>query len=76
MLRDAQLEVIGDVCADEITLQLSAWLFAHHPHEPLRRARALLSAPRAAPNDVAQRLQSLYGIDRSAADALVTAAAR
>jgi len=74
MLRDAQLEVIGDVCADEITRQLSGWLFSHHPREPLRRARALLRAPGATPNDVAQVLQSLYGLDRSAADALVTAA--
>lgn len=74
MLRDAQLEVIGDVCADDVTRQLSAWLFSHHPHEPLRRARALLSARGATPNDVAQRLQSLYGIDRRAADALVATA--
>ncbi len=76
MLRDAQLEVIGDVCANAITRQLSTWLFSHHPHQPLRRARALLDARGATPSDVAQLLQSLYGLDSSAADALVARAIR
>jgi diaminohydroxyphosphoribosylaminopyrimidine deaminase/5-amino-6-(5-phosphoribosylamino)uracil reductase len=41
ILREGGLEVIEGVCAREITQQLAPWIFEHHPHEPLRRARAL-----------------------------------
>lgn len=39
ILRDAGIEVTGDVCAREIARQLAPWIFAFHPHEPKRRAK-------------------------------------
>lgn len=76
MLRDQGVEVVADVCADAITRQLSPWLFRYHPHEPLRRARALLSERGAAARaDVIERLRTLYDIDEPTADALVERAA-
>ena len=74
MLRAAGLEVTEDVCTREITLQLADWLFTHHPHEPLRRARALLAATDGARREVVAVLQTLYGLDAEAAERLVTQA--
>ena len=74
MLRDAGLDVTEDVCAREITLQLTDWLFTHHPHEPLRKARALLAATDGARREVVGALQTLYGLDTEAAERLVTQA--
>jgi diaminohydroxyphosphoribosylaminopyrimidine deaminase/5-amino-6-(5-phosphoribosylamino)uracil reductase len=74
MLRDAGVEVLDGVCAAEITRQLAAWLFLHHPHEPLRRARALLSASDGARGEVVLTLQRLYGLDGGAAEELAARA--
>lgn len=41
IVRDAGIEVIEDVCEQEIRRQLAPWILHYHPHEPLRRARAL-----------------------------------
>lgn len=41
ILRDAGVEVIEGVCEREVRRQLGTWVLAFHPHEPLRRARAL-----------------------------------
>ena len=74
MLREAGLEVVDAVCADEVTRQLSDWLFVHHPHEPLRRARAVLAAKRGAVDDAARELQRVYGLDLDAARRLAARA--
>jgi diaminohydroxyphosphoribosylaminopyrimidine deaminase/5-amino-6-(5-phosphoribosylamino)uracil reductase len=41
ILQRAGIEVVEGVCEDEVRKQLGAWVFAHHPHEPKRRALAL-----------------------------------
>lgn len=32
ILRDAGVEVLGDVCGDEVAAQLAPWIAAYHPH--------------------------------------------
>jgi diaminohydroxyphosphoribosylaminopyrimidine deaminase / 5-amino-6-(5-phosphoribosylamino)uracil reductase len=40
MLRAGGVEVVPDVCEDEIRRQLGSWIFRYHPHEPRRRLAA------------------------------------
>jgi diaminohydroxyphosphoribosylaminopyrimidine deaminase/5-amino-6-(5-phosphoribosylamino)uracil reductase len=61
ILREAGVEVIEGVCEDEVRRQLGAWVFAHHPHEPLRRAAAMSST--ASVEEVARRIAEAYGVD-------------
>jgi diaminohydroxyphosphoribosylaminopyrimidine deaminase/5-amino-6-(5-phosphoribosylamino)uracil reductase len=61
-LRDAGVEVIEGVGARAITLQLADWIFRHHPHEPLRRASALMLAPGGTREDTIRRLCEYYGL--------------
>jgi diaminohydroxyphosphoribosylaminopyrimidine deaminase/5-amino-6-(5-phosphoribosylamino)uracil reductase len=44
ILRDAGVEVIEGVCEGEVRRQLGSWVLHYHPHDPLRRARALAAA--------------------------------
>jgi diaminohydroxyphosphoribosylaminopyrimidine deaminase/5-amino-6-(5-phosphoribosylamino)uracil reductase len=74
ILRDAGVEVLEDVCADAITTQLAPWLLHYHPHEPRRRARALLAASEGDVHAVIARISELYGLDESAAAALLDSA--
>lgn len=62
-LQDAGVEVIEGVAAHEITLQLADWIFRHHPHEPLRRASALMLAPGGSRAETIRRLCEYYGLD-------------
>ncbi len=57
ILRDAGIEVIEGPCEDEVRRQLGSWVFAHHPHEPRRRAATL------SPADRETSLANTYGID-------------
>jgi diaminohydroxyphosphoribosylaminopyrimidine deaminase/5-amino-6-(5-phosphoribosylamino)uracil reductase len=61
-LKDAGVEVIEGVCAREITLQLADWIFRHHPHEPLRRASALMLAPGGTREATIRALSEYYGL--------------
>jgi diaminohydroxyphosphoribosylaminopyrimidine deaminase/5-amino-6-(5-phosphoribosylamino)uracil reductase len=61
-LRDAGVEVIEGICAHEITLQLADWIFRHHPHEPLRRASALMLAPGGSHEETVRKLCGYYGL--------------
>lgn len=72
ILRDAGITVVPDVCADEITRQLAPWIFRFHPHEPLRRARALLAARSA--GEARAAIADWYGIDAAAAADLIARA--
>jgi diaminohydroxyphosphoribosylaminopyrimidine deaminase/5-amino-6-(5-phosphoribosylamino)uracil reductase len=68
ILRDAGVDVTSEVCAREITRQLAPWIFAFHPHEPKRRARAwALDQGQSAIDAIAD----WYGIDRAEAAKLV-----
>jgi diaminohydroxyphosphoribosylaminopyrimidine deaminase/5-amino-6-(5-phosphoribosylamino)uracil reductase len=71
ILRAGGLEVIEDVCAQEIRHQLADWIFSHHPHEPLRRASRLFVELGGSREAVAQRLCELYGVDVAVAARLV-----
>ena len=71
ILRGLGAEVIEDVCAREITRQLAPWIFRYHPHEPLRRCRALHASGVERTIELAREL---YDIDVVAARELVTRA--
>lgn len=62
MVRAASIEVVEDVCAREIRHQLAPWIVQYHPHEVLRRARAL------PPPEVVATLIEAYGFDRAVAE--------
>jgi diaminohydroxyphosphoribosylaminopyrimidine deaminase/5-amino-6-(5-phosphoribosylamino)uracil reductase len=70
ILREAGIEVIEAVCEAEIRRQLGAWVLAYHPHEPLRRARALAAAhPR---GEIAALLAGIYAVDLARLHAVVS----
>jgi diaminohydroxyphosphoribosylaminopyrimidine deaminase/5-amino-6-(5-phosphoribosylamino)uracil reductase len=70
-LRDAGIEVIEGVGEHAITRQLAEWIFRHHPHEPLRRASALMLAPGGSRGNTVQALCALYGLERARIEAIV-----
>jgi diaminohydroxyphosphoribosylaminopyrimidine deaminase/5-amino-6-(5-phosphoribosylamino)uracil reductase len=72
ILRAGGLDVIEDVCAREITHQLGAWIFHHHPHEPLRRARAWFVELDRSHEATLQRACDHYGVDRALVEPLLT----
>jgi diaminohydroxyphosphoribosylaminopyrimidine deaminase / 5-amino-6-(5-phosphoribosylamino)uracil reductase len=41
ILEGAGIQVVEGVCEREVRRQLGGWVFDHHPHEPLRRAKQL-----------------------------------
>jgi diaminohydroxyphosphoribosylaminopyrimidine deaminase/5-amino-6-(5-phosphoribosylamino)uracil reductase len=59
LVRAAGLEVVEDVCEEEIRRQLGAWIFRYHPHEPVRRARAM---PRTNEEELTRRLAEAYAV--------------
>jgi diaminohydroxyphosphoribosylaminopyrimidine deaminase/5-amino-6-(5-phosphoribosylamino)uracil reductase len=65
ILRDAGVEVVEGVCEGEVRLQLGAWVLAYHPHEVLRRARAMPDDERVA------RLAAMYGVSPPVVEALL-----
>lgn len=70
ILRDAGVEVVEGVCEDEVRLQLGPWVLAYHPHEVVRRARALAGTERVA------RLAAMYGVEAALVEAALAAADR
>lgn len=69
ILLDAGVEVIEGVCEDDVRRQLGGWVLTYHPHEPLRRARALAAAH--APAELRAVLAEIYAVDPSRVEALV-----
>lgn len=63
ILLDGGMAVIEGVCAAEVTRQLAPWIFRHHPHEPLRRARAWLSNVAGDRAALTQLLTDHYGLE-------------
>ena len=61
-LRDAGISVVEGIGATAITRQLAEWIFAHHPHEPLRRASALMLAPGGSRAETIRALCEHYGL--------------
>jgi diaminohydroxyphosphoribosylaminopyrimidine deaminase/5-amino-6-(5-phosphoribosylamino)uracil reductase len=72
ILRDGGVSVVERVCAREITHQLAPWIFQQHPHEPLRRARALLRANAGSRDETIRELADHYGVDRASAERIVS----
>jgi diaminohydroxyphosphoribosylaminopyrimidine deaminase/5-amino-6-(5-phosphoribosylamino)uracil reductase len=70
-LRDAGVEVIEGVAARAITHQLADWIFRYHPHEPLRRASALMLAAGSSRADTIRQLCDYYGLDAARVEAVV-----
>jgi diaminohydroxyphosphoribosylaminopyrimidine deaminase/5-amino-6-(5-phosphoribosylamino)uracil reductase len=60
ILEEAGLEVIEGVCEQDVRRQLGRWVLQYHPHEPLRRARALAATH--SPPELVVLLASMYGI--------------
>jgi diaminohydroxyphosphoribosylaminopyrimidine deaminase/5-amino-6-(5-phosphoribosylamino)uracil reductase len=61
ILHDAGISVIEGICERDVRRQLGAWVFTHHRHEPLRRAKEL--AKTLAPEQVAATIADLYAVD-------------
>jgi diaminohydroxyphosphoribosylaminopyrimidine deaminase/5-amino-6-(5-phosphoribosylamino)uracil reductase len=72
MLQEAGVQVVEDVCAREITHQLAEWIFRQHPHEPLRRARALWSALDGARTEMLRQLADHYGVPQAMVEQFVS----
>jgi diaminohydroxyphosphoribosylaminopyrimidine deaminase/5-amino-6-(5-phosphoribosylamino)uracil reductase len=72
ILLDAGIAVVEYVCAREITHQLGSWILAHHPHEPLRRARTL-AASAGSRARLLELLAAHYGVETSAIEPVIAA---
>jgi diaminohydroxyphosphoribosylaminopyrimidine deaminase/5-amino-6-(5-phosphoribosylamino)uracil reductase len=66
IVRSAGVEVTENVCANDIRRQLGSWILRYHPHEPLRRARALLHLDRI--DDLARAIADVYALDDAQAE--------
>ncbi len=71
ILKDAGIEVIEGICERDVRRQLGSWVFAYHPHEPLRRAREL--AITLSRDDLRAALAEIYGLDLSRVEPVVAA---
>ena len=71
ILKDAGIEVIEGICETDVRRQLGSWVFAYHPHEPLRRAREL--AITLSRDDLRAALAEIYGLDLSRVEPVVAA---
>lgn len=61
ILREAGVDVVESVCEEQVRRQLGSWVVAFHPHEPLRRARALPAAMGL--RELAETLAGLYAVE-------------
>jgi diaminohydroxyphosphoribosylaminopyrimidine deaminase / 5-amino-6-(5-phosphoribosylamino)uracil reductase len=76
VLNEAGLELLEGVCEREISAQLAPWIFRYHPHEPLRRASALLLAPGATREATIRALCEHYGLSASEIEPIVAQVGR
>ena len=70
-LRDAGVDVVEGVGATNITRQLAEWIFRRHPHEPLRRASALMLEPGGTREGTLRALMHFYGLEASVIEPIV-----
>jgi len=71
ILRDGGVEVVEGVCEREVRRQLGGWVLAFHPHEPLRRARALAASHTR--EALIAVLAETYAVDPARAEQIVAA---
>jgi diaminohydroxyphosphoribosylaminopyrimidine deaminase/5-amino-6-(5-phosphoribosylamino)uracil reductase len=72
ILNEAGIGVTEGVCEREVRRQLGGWVLAYHPHEPVRRARAL--AATYARDALVAHLCELYFCDEARIIALIDSA--
>jgi len=72
ILEEAGIEVIEGVCEHEVRRQLGSWVLRYHPHEVLRRARALAALHPEA--ELVARLADIYAVEPSALEQILAAA--
>ncbi|MGH7439006.1 MAG: bifunctional diaminohydroxyphosphoribosylaminopyrimidine deaminase/5-amino-6-(5-phosphoribosylamino)uracil reductase RibD [Polyangiaceae bacterium] len=72
ILIDGGVDVVEGVCEADVRRQLGVWVFAYHPHEPLRRARDLLA--KHPPPTVARLLAEAYSVSDTLAESVLTRA--
>jgi diaminohydroxyphosphoribosylaminopyrimidine deaminase/5-amino-6-(5-phosphoribosylamino)uracil reductase len=73
ILIDAGIAVVEGVCEADVRRQLGGWVFAYHPHEPLRRARDLLALKHPPPT-VARLLAEAYSVSDAMAESVLARA--
>ncbi len=72
ILREAGVQVVEGVCENEVRRQLGIWVLTHHPHEPIRRAKALsIDHPL---EKVVELIAAIYAIDPVRAAEIVSSA--
>jgi diaminohydroxyphosphoribosylaminopyrimidine deaminase/5-amino-6-(5-phosphoribosylamino)uracil reductase len=72
ILREAGVEVVESVCEGQVRRQLGSWVLAFHPHEPLRRARALPAEMGI--RELTETLAALYAVDAPLAEPIARSA--
>jgi diaminohydroxyphosphoribosylaminopyrimidine deaminase/5-amino-6-(5-phosphoribosylamino)uracil reductase len=72
LLRDAGIEVIESVCEELVRRQLGSWVLAQHPHEPLRRARAMPVTTTL--REMTDALAAIYAVEAAAVEPTARAA--
>jgi diaminohydroxyphosphoribosylaminopyrimidine deaminase/5-amino-6-(5-phosphoribosylamino)uracil reductase len=72
IVRAAGVEVLEGVCEREVRRQLGSWVLAYHPHEPIRRARALAATH--TPDELRAALAEIYAIDHARVEPIIAAA--
>ena len=60
ILEEAGIEVVEGICEPDVRRQLGPWVLQYHPHELLRRARALAALPPTA--ELVAQLAAMYGV--------------
>jgi diaminohydroxyphosphoribosylaminopyrimidine deaminase/5-amino-6-(5-phosphoribosylamino)uracil reductase len=71
MLREAGVDVLEGVCEQAISVQLAPWIFKYHPHEPLRRASALMLAAGGSRAATIRSLSEHYGLEATVIEPIV-----
>jgi diaminohydroxyphosphoribosylaminopyrimidine deaminase/5-amino-6-(5-phosphoribosylamino)uracil reductase len=72
ILREAGIEVVESVCEEQVRRQLGSWVLTFHPHEPVRRARAM--AGKMTLHELTETMAALYAVDVARIEPLIRSA--
>lgn len=70
ILRDSGIEVVEGVCIDDVRRQLGVWVFTHHIHEPMARAKEMLTS--LAREAMIDRIASMYAVPRALVESVTS----
>jgi diaminohydroxyphosphoribosylaminopyrimidine deaminase / 5-amino-6-(5-phosphoribosylamino)uracil reductase len=73
ILQESDIEVIEGICEQDVRRQLGGWVLQYHPHEAVRRARALGGEHPSA--QLVADLAGVYGVSVDAMERVLAAAA-